>query len=98
MSLNSAKVGDFVVYRKPKYGTHPSHRAKDVRPSTHGDSYSYVIEKFWVVREVRDDGMLLLETRGGKSHLVNCDDANLRAVSLWDRLWNKKRFPQDIDS
>ena len=89
-------VGDFVVYRKTKYSEHPGTRAKQVRPSAGGEDYTYLIDKFWIVTEIRDDGKLLLETRRGKQHVVDVDDANLRLTTIWDRMWNRSRLPRPI--
>ena len=87
------KRGDVVVYRKSKHSTRPGPRAKDVQPAATGDDYSYYVDKFWAVAEVRDNDTLLLKTREGKSHEVSADDPNLRAVTWWDRLWFGSRFP-----
>ena len=46
------RAGNFVVYEKAKTSTHPSPRAENVFPSRHGDTYSYVIKKFWKVLRV----------------------------------------------
>lgn len=88
------KPGDFVVYRMPKQSTHPGPRAKDVYAAAHGDTYSYFVEKFWIVAEVREDNKLLLRTRRGKEHLVDADDPNLRHASWWSRLIWRGRFPK----
>ena len=86
-------VGEIVVYRKTKSSEHPGTRAKQVRPSSSGENYSYLIDKFWIVEEVRDDCKLVLKTRRGKTHVVDATDANLRATTIWDRIWNRTRFP-----
>ena len=84
---------DLVVYVKQKHGPHPSPRAHDVRPTPSGDDYDYVIDKYWVVERVLEDGRLLLRTPGGKLHEIAPDDPSLRrptwrervALRLWDR-------------
>ena len=85
------KVGDFVVYQKWKCSTHPSLRAKTVRPAQYGETYSYAIEKFWKVVRVFDD-TIEIETRRGKRRLLAQDDDALRKTSLMDRLFFKDRF------
>jgi hypothetical protein len=77
---------DIVVYEKHKHGTHPTPRARAVRPSSAGDDYSYVVDKYWLVLRVGDDGRLLLRTPGGKLHEIDPDDPLLRPLSWFERL------------
>ena len=91
---HSFKPGDPVIYRRKKHSTHPGPRAQNVHPEARGESYSYQVDKFWMVAAVRPDGMLLLRTRTGKEHLVPVDDPNLRRPNIWERLFNRRRFPR----
>jgi hypothetical protein len=86
MRWKSLKPGDTVVYRKRKNTTHPGPRAKQIQPAAKGDYYVYVVDKFWVVRQVFSNGKLLVETRRGKRHIVNTSDPNLRRTTLWDHI------------
>jgi len=86
--------GDPVIYRVSKSSTRPGPRAQAIRPSRAGNDYRYVIEKFWIIDEIRSDGMLVLRTRRGKSHVVPPDAAALRRPNLWERWWYRRRFPQ----
>ncbi len=88
------KPGDSVVYRKSKFTTHPGPRAQGVRASTKGDYYAYFVDKFWVVRKVLADGVLLVETRRGKTHLIDQCDPNLRRPSLMQRFLYRDRFAE----
>jgi len=88
------KPGDPVVYRMQKQSTHPGRRAKNVRPSPHGETYDYLVDKFWIVAEVRQDNKLLVKTRRGKEHLVDASDPNLRRPRWWERLVYRRRFPR----
>lgn len=72
------KPGNLVIYRMPKQTVRPGPRAKEVRPAVHGDTYSHIVDKFWIVAELREGDKLLLRTRRGKKHAVNADDPNLR--------------------
>ena len=72
------KTGDYVVYRKPKNTTHPGPRAKAISPASNGDLYSYVVDKYWRVCEVLEDGRLRVRTASGKMHLIDQDDIHLR--------------------
>jgi hypothetical protein len=94
MWWRSFKPGEFVVFRRMKYTTHPGRRAQDVQATPHGDLYSYYVEKSWIVESVQADGKLLLKTRRGKTHVVDPSDPNLRHASLWDRLRYRKRFAE----
>ena len=79
--LHSIRVHELVVFEKQKHGARPSLRAHDVRPAPSGDDYDYVIDKYWVVVRVQDDGRLLLRTPGGKLHEINTNDPNLHHPS-----------------
>lgn len=86
------KIGTPVIYKMNKYGTSPGPRAQDVRPATRGDTYSYKVDKFWVVVEVRDD-KVVLQTRRGKKHEVDPNDPSLRPANWLERIWHRQRFP-----
>jgi hypothetical protein len=85
-------VGDWVLYRKPKHSVSPGPRASEISPAPSGEFYTYIVEKFWIVREVLPDGRLRLGTRRGKSHLIDPSDPNLRRVSWWQRWIYVRRF------
>ena len=86
------RAGNFVVYEKVKTSTHPSLRAENVFPSRHGDTYSYVIKKFWKVLRVFEDDTIEVETRRGKRHTLSPRDPRLRKAGLWQRVFFKDRF------
>lgn len=90
------KPGDYVIYRVQKQSTHPGPRAVEVHPAAHGDTYSYLVDKFWIVADVRPDNRLLLKTRRGKEHLVEVGDPHLRRARTWERLIYAKRFPKEL--
>ncbi len=91
-------VGDWVVYTREKYSPSPGPRAKNVSPALHGELYSYEVDKYWAVREVRNQQELVLETRRGKVHAVPICDVRLRKPSLWERLFYSNRFPNSKTS
>ncbi|HEY8506538.1 MAG TPA: hypothetical protein VIL46_18290 [Gemmataceae bacterium] len=92
MPVYPYKPGDPVIYRKTKHGTHPGRRARQITPAPHGDTYSYVVEKLWVVDAVEGD-TLVLRTRRGKTHRVRAGDANVRPAHWWERWLYRGRFP-----
>ncbi len=92
MGTSGWKPGDWVIYRVQKSSASPGRRAQDVRPAQGGDAYLYVVEKHWIVREVLDDGQLLLRTRRGKEHVVAPDDPRLRRATWWERWLLGSRF------
>lgn len=93
VNRSSFNSGDPVIYRVCKRSTHPGRRAQEIIPASKGDDYSYQVDKFWIVSEIRSDGKLLLRTRRGKAHLVNPDDPMLRHAHWWERWLYRKRFP-----
>lgn len=90
--LRGIQPGDWVVYRKSKISPHPGPRAQDVNPNTKGETYSYTVDKYWVVEQVLDDGRVVLKTRRGKSHTIPATDPNLRRAGLLDWLLHRNRF------
>jgi hypothetical protein len=85
--------GDVVVYRKQKVSFHPGPHGKDIQPAVHGETYSYLVEKFWRVEAVLPDEKLAVRTRTGKQHTVAAADPSLRRVHWWERLLFRDRFP-----
>lgn len=94
MGIQKARVGDKVVYAKEKNSFSPGPRAQDITAASKGDTYSYIVEKYWVVKRVNDDGTLVLLTRKGKEHSVNANDLRLRRANLWEKLFLRGRFPK----
>lgn len=85
--------GEPVFYRVTKRSPHPGPRATDVAPEPRGEDYSYHVDKFWVVSEVRPDDQLLLKTRRGKEHVVRADSPFLRRARWWEKILYRHRFP-----
>lgn len=96
VSKASAKFqkGDWIVFRKTKFSEHPTSRAIEVTPSQQGDGYSYVVEKYWVVVDVLEDGSLVVCTRRGKHHTIAPDEFQVRKANLWDRFARRNRFQE----
>lgn len=84
--------GDWVVYRKQKYSASPGPRAKSVAAAPLGETYAYVVDKYWVVKKRLEDDRVLLITRTGKEHAVSLNDPNLRPARWWERWLYKDRF------
>lgn len=89
------RPGDWVIYRKTKHSDHPGPRAHRIAPAANGDEYTYVVDKFWMVAEILDNGDLVIKTRRGKTHTVPPTDSNLRKANWWERLWFRERFPEE---
>ena len=93
MSAATIKAGDWVIYRKQKISKSPGPRAVDVRASSGGETYQYMVDKFWIVEEVNDDS-LLLRTRRGKRNTIDNDDPRLRVANWWERFIYRGRFQE----
>jgi hypothetical protein len=90
--LGSFNPNDWVVYTREKHSLSPGPRAKNISPSPHGEMYSYEVDKYWIVRQVKD-GELVLETRRGKVHTLPSNDMRLRKASFWERTFFSHLFP-----
>lgn len=88
----SFRPGDFVIYRKSKFSTHPGPGAVNVHPAAHGDTYSYVVDKYWIVERVLEDGTVVAMTRRGKKNHVSPDDPMLKRANLLERFFFRDRF------
>lgn len=96
MSNRELDRGDRGIYRASKVTPNPGPRAEQIEPERRGEYYRYHVGKFWIVEEVRDDGMLVLVTRRGKKREVAADDPRLRRPSWSENLlWNRK-FPKVV--
>jgi hypothetical protein len=91
--VSRIQPGDVVVYRKQKISFHPGPHAKEIQPAVHGDTYSYLVEKFWRVEAVLPDEKLVVRTRRGKQHTVAATDPFLRRAYWWEWLLFRRRFP-----
>ena len=92
MARDTFHQGDWVVYRRHKNARRPGPRAQQLRPSSKGDTYQYVVEKIWVVADVLANGKVQCRTRRGKTRVVDADDPQLRRASFWDRIRYRGRF------
>ncbi len=76
----------------------PVNAAKEILPAEKGDAYSYLVDKYWIVKSI-DDNALTLVTRRGKENIVPLDDPRLRLPNWWELLFHRGRFPQlDVSS
>lgn len=87
------EVGDKIVYRKTKFSPLPGARAHHITASGKGENYTYLVDKYWVVADVLDDGRLVAKTRRGKLNFVRPDDPNLRKAKLIESLFHRDLFP-----
>jgi hypothetical protein len=85
--------GDYVIYRKQKFSVHPGPHAKEIRPCPQGDSYSYEVDKFWVVVAVERTNKIIVCTRRGKRLAVDANDPALRRAGWLERFVFRRRFP-----
>lgn len=92
--MDSFKRGDLLIYKKQKHSDHPGPRAHSTAASVQDGVFSYVVDKYWIVVDVCEDGTLEVQTRGGKRHRLHADDPNLRHATWWQRIWNRSRYRQ----
>lgn len=97
MRTEQFRKGDPVIFTKTKFSAHPGPRAEHIDPSSHGETYSYLVKKFWTVIECGDDH-LVVQTRRGKRHRLNINDPALRTPNLWEQLRYRERFPRVDES
>ncbi|ASQ89704.1 hypothetical protein CHL67_01115 [Prosthecochloris sp. GSB1] len=90
----SLQIGDPVIYRKPKSSPRPGPRARQVYALERGESYHYVVDKFWKVSDVNQDGTVDVVTRKGKKHRLQVDDPNLQKAGFLTFLLFRKKFPE----
>jgi len=88
-----ADVGDRIIYRKTKISPFPGRRAYQITGSDKGENYTYLVDKYWVVADVLDDGLLVARTRRGKLNYVRTDDPNVRKARLTESLFRRNLFP-----
>lgn len=87
------RIGEKVVYVKQKCSTCPGDRAMNVMAAPRGETYEYQVEKYWLVSDILPDGVLVLQTRTGKSHQIKQSDPNLRKASFFERVFRSSNFP-----
>ncbi len=92
-NMRRFSAGDKIIYHKPKRSFRPGPRARQVYPLEHGEAYHYVVDKFWKVDKVNDDGTLDVVTRTGKQNRLLASDPNISKVHLLQQLFYCKRFP-----
>lgn len=86
-------AGDWVVFRMTKHSPRPGPRAQEIEPAPHGEEYTYHVDKFWMVREIRGETLILV-TRRGKVHEIPTDHPNLRRARWWERWLYREKFPE----
>ena len=94
LGVQRLRTGDKVVYAKEKFSLSPGPRAKEVSPATKGDEYSYIVEKYWLVKELLPEDHVRLVTRRGKEHVISTHDPRLRRANIWERMFLSSRFPK----
>lgn len=89
--------GSRVIYRKTKHSRDPGPRAQGISPARYGDSYSYCVDKLWMVVGTKSPNKVIVMTRRGKQMELDADDPNLRPARLLDRIRYWGRFPRMKD-
>ena len=79
--------------RESKLGAYTEVGPRTILLEVTMDDYSYVVDKFWMVAGLLENGSVLLVTRTGKTRVVAADDPLLRKAGWWVRFRNGDRFP-----
>lgn len=87
------RAGVPIIYRVVETSTRPGPDARDVHPAERGELYYYLVNKYWRVEEVRQDGWIVALTPLMEHHYLRRDDPNLRKANLVERLRYGTRFP-----
>lgn len=87
-------VYDPVILHETEITSRPDPAAVEVRPSPRGESYECVVDRYWRVARVGDDGTLELLSAEGEVRRVAPDDPRLERPSWIKRLFRQNRFPQ----
>ncbi len=90
--MREFKVGEKIIYHKPKSSFRPSPNARGVYPLQHGEAYHYVVDKFWTIDKINDDGTLDVVTRTGKKNRLVASDPNISKLRLHQILLYRSRF------
>ena len=93
VKVAKVSVGDRIVYRKTKFSPLPGARAHHITASDKGENYTYLVDKYWVVADVLEDGRLVAKTRRGKLNYVRSNDPNLRKAGVIESLIHRDLFP-----
>lgn len=92
MANRDFRKGDWVIYRKQKSSVSPGPRAQKLSPASKGETYNYIVEKYWIVDQVQEDGSIRIRTRKGKHNDVQADDPRLYKPRWWQRWLLASRF------
>ena len=88
------RPGDKAVYWEQQTSEHPPRGARDVSPSKHGETYTYMVKRYLVVEAVIKDGAVLCHEEFGGMTVRHLDDPHLCKATWWERLVNGHRFPK----
>jgi hypothetical protein len=85
------RLGDCVIFREERRGTHPDRGAREVRPERCGEGYLFVVNEFWRVSELHA-GHLLLRARADKCRVADANDPHLHVAAWWQRVFYRHHF------
>ena len=80
-----------IVYRLTETPTCGTRAAREIHPA--GRVYDHGTHKYWLVEEVRADGLIVARSALMEQYFLQPDDPNLRKATLLERLRHGARFP-----
>lgn len=94
--MKSFRKDDWVIFRTTKHSAHPGRRAHSVFPAEKGEEYTYCVDKFWIVDDIKDDSdqlRVVVRTRRGKERILDAGDPRLRHATWIEKFLFGHRFP-----
>lgn len=79
--------GDFVIYEEAR-------RQPASLSGLGGQVAVDIVEHYMTVCESSRRGTLVLQTHGGRIHVTQSDDPNIRRAPFWQRWFRRDRFPR----
>lgn len=86
-------VNDFVIYHQPEAAVRPVPGARNISPAERGELYTYVVDRFWRVAQVNNDGTLDAIESSGRRHRLRQTDPALENAGWWSRTFQRRLFP-----
>ena len=85
------RPGDIVVYSGRMSGPRPGPAAQNIVPSENGESYTWHVEHYARILDVRPNGFLLVRSETDGESIVDSQSVSIRRLNLMQRLFRNPR-------